>query len=73
MIDTYDDYDSLNMSCYNSIFRNNLNKKDQDVYLKLNFDEINFIFNRKYSFTDNAIEIFTSNHRSYYFKFRTPE
>ena len=70
---TYEDYDSLNESCYNSIFRNNLNTKDQYVYLKLNFDEIIFIFNRKYSFRDNAIEIFTSFHRSYYFKFKTTE
>ena len=70
---TYEDYDSLNESCYNSIFRNNMNTKDQDVYLKLNLDEIIFIFNRKYSFRDNAVEIFTSFHRSYYFKLRTNE
>ena len=70
---TYEDYDSLNESCYNSIFRNNMNNKDQYIYLKLNFDEIMFIFNRKYSFRDNALEIFTSFHRSYYFKFKTLE
>ena len=70
---TYEDYDSINESCYNSIFRNNMNTKDQDVYLKLNLDEIIFIFNRKYSFRDNAVEIFTSFHRSYYFKLRTNE
>ena len=72
-INIYDDYDSLNDSCYNSIFRNNINKKDKDTYLKFNFDEINFIFNRKYSFRDNSLEIFTTYHRSYYFKFKSTE
>ena len=72
-LETYEDYDSINESCFNSIFRNNMNIKDQYTYLKLNFDEIIFIFNRKYSFRDNAIEIFTSFHRSYYFKFKTTE
>ena len=72
-LEKYADYDSINESCYNSIFRNNMNIKDQYIYLKLNFDEIIFIFNRKYSFRDNAIELFTSYHRSYYFKFKTTE
>ena len=72
-METFEDYDSVNESCYNSIFRNNINTKDHYTYLKLNFDEIIFIFIRKYSFRDNALEIFTSSHRSYYFKFRTAE
>ena len=72
-INLYDDYDSLNDSCYNSIFRNNINKKDKDTYLKFNIDDINFIFNRKYSFRDNSLEIFTTYHRSYYFKFKSTE
>ena len=72
-INTYDDYDSLNDSCYNSIFRNNINKKDKDTYLKFYFGDINFIFNRKYSFRDNSLEIYTSYHRSYYFKFKSTE
>ena len=41
--------------------------------MKVNFDEINFIFNRKYSFRDNSLEIFTTYHRSYYFKFKSTE
>ena len=69
----YDDYDTLNDSCYLSIFRNNMNKKDKDTYLKINFNDINFIFNRKYSFRDNSLEIYTSLHHSYYFKFKTSE
>ena len=70
LIKNYEDYDSLNNSCFSSLFRNNINKKDFDIYLKINISEIYFIFNRKYCFRDNSIEIFTSNHRSYYFKFQ---
>ena len=69
----YEDYDTLNKSCFSSLFRNNMNKKDFDIYLKINFNDIIFIFNRKYIFKDNSIEIFTSNHRSYYFKFKNNE
>ena len=69
----YEDYDSLNKSCFSSLFRNNLNKKDLDIYLKIKFSEIYFIFNRKYCFRDNSLEIYTSNHRSYYFKFKNNE
>ena len=69
----YEDYDSLNKSCFSSLFRNNLNKQDHEIYLKINLRDIIFIFNRKYSFKDNSIEIFTSNHRSYYFKFKNNE
>ena len=73
LIKNYEDYDSLNKSCFSSIFRNNLNKQDHEIYLKINLSDIIFIFNRKYSFKDNSIEIFTSNHRSYYFKFQNNE
>ena len=69
----YEDYDSLNKSCFSSLFRNNLNKQDHEIYLKINLSDIIFVFNRKYSFKDNSIEIFTSNHRSYYFKFKNNE
>ena len=73
LLKNYEDYDSLNKSCFSSLFRNNINKKDFDLYLKIKLSEIYFIFNRKYCFRDSSIEIFTSNHRSYYFKFRTNE
>ena len=72
-IKSYEDFDSLNDSCFNSIFRNNLNKKDKDSYIKINLGEIIFIFCRKYCFKDNSLEIFTSFHKSYYFKFRNSE
>ena len=73
LLKNYEDYDSINKSCFGSIYRLNINKKDYDIYLKINYSDINFIFNRKYCFKDNSIEIFTSNHRSYYFKFKNNE
>ena len=73
LIKNYVDYDTANKSCFSSIFRNNLNKKDYDIYLKINFSDILFIFKRKYCFRDNSLEIYTSNHRSYYFKFENNE
>ena len=65
----YEDYDSESQSCFISIFKNNKNPKDPETFLKLNYSNIIFIFKRKYCFRNNAIEIFLSNHRSYYFKF----
>ena len=70
LLKKYEDYDSLNDSCFSSLFRNNINKKDFDIYLNIKISDIYFIFNRKYCFRDNSLEIFTCNHRSYYFKFK---
>ena len=69
----YADYDSLNNSCFSSLFRTNLNKRDFYLYLKINFSDIIFIFKRKYNFRNDSIEIFTPNHKSYYFKFKNSE
>ena len=65
----YEDYDSEHFSCFASIFKNNGNRKDLEIYLKINYSEINFIFLRKYCFRNNSFEIFTNKHKSYYFKF----
>ena len=72
LLENCPDYDSINGTCFGSLFRNNVNKKDDEVYLKIKFSEINFIFLRKYCFRNNSIEIFLNNNKSYYFKFRTP-
>ena len=69
----YADYDSLNKSCFSSLFRNNLNKRDFYLYLNISFSDIIFIFKRKYSFRNDSIEIFTPNHKSHYFKFKNSE
>ena len=65
----YEDYDSGHFSCLGSIFQNNTNPKDSEIYIKINYNEINFIFNRKYCFRNNSVEIYTNNNKSYYFKF----
>ena len=65
----FEDYDSDHLTCFGSIFINNNNKKDSEIFLNFNFNDIIFIFFRKYCFRNNGIEIFLSNHRSYYFKF----
>ena len=64
------DYDSIYNSCFGSLFRNNLNKKDDGFYLEIKLSDINFIFFRKYCYRNNAIELFFNNHKTYYFKFK---
>jgi len=69
LLKNFEDYDSDHFTCFGSIFLNNNNNKDSEIFLKINLKDIIFIFLRKYSFRNNGIEIFLSNHRSYYFKF----
>ena len=66
-------YDSENKRCFGSIFSDEFNLKEREIYLDFSFSEINFIFSRKYCFRNNAIEIFSKYHRSYYFKFQDYE
>ena len=69
LLKKFEDYDSESNSCFISIFKNNQNTKDAEIFLRLDFTEITYIFIRKYCFRNNSLEIFLSNHRSYYFKF----
>ena len=69
LIKNCEDYDSDHLTCFGSIFINNNNSKDLEIFLKFDLNDIIFIFSRKYCFRNNSIEIFLSNHRSYYFKF----
>ena len=62
-------YDSENKRCFGSIFSPQFNPKESEIYFNLSFSDINFIFIRIYCFRNNSIEIFTKNHRSYYFQF----
>ena len=66
-------YDSENKRCFGSIFSGEFNQKEREIYLDFSFAEINFIFIRKYCFRNNALEIFSKYHRSYYFKFQDYE
>ena len=69
LLKNYEDFDSDHLTCFGSIFLNNNNSKDSEMFLKFDFNDILFIFYRRYCFRNNGIEIFLSNHRSYYFKF----
>ena len=62
-------YDVDNSRCFGSIFSSEFNEKEKEIYFYLSFPDITFIFIRKYCFRDNAFEIYTKKHRSYYFKF----
>ena len=62
-------FDSDNCRCFGSIFGREFTQKEKEMYFKLSFSEIDFIFIRKYCFRNNAFEIFTNRHKSYYFKF----
>ena len=64
-----EDYDSEHLTCFGSIFTNNKNSKDSEIFLNFNFNCIHFIFLRKYCYRNNSLEIYLSNNRSYYFKF----
>ena len=69
LLKDFEDYDSDHLTCFGSIFINNNNHKDSEIFLNFELNDINFIFLRKYCFRNNCIEIFLSNNRSYYFKF----
>ena len=69
LLKNFEDYDSDHKTCFGSIFINNNNNKDSEIFLKFDLNDIIFIFFRKYCFRNEGIEIFLSNHRSYYFKF----
>ena len=62
-------FDRDNCRCFGSIFGRDFTLKEKELYFKLSFSDINFIFIRKYCFRNNALEIFTNRHKSYYFKF----
>ncbi len=59
-----DKIDSITKLCYGS-FNNMDNNKS--YYIKIFINEINIIFERKYFYLNNSIEIFTNKNKSYYF------
>ena len=62
-------YDKDMNNCFGSTFRKNLKDNDK-VYLNINYDNIQYIFLRKYFYQNTAIEIYTKNHKSYYFNLK---
>ena len=61
-----DKIDSITKLCYGS-YKNIDNNKS--YYIKIFINDINMIFERKYYYSNNSIEIFTNQNKSYYFNF----
>ena len=63
-----DNYDLERGDCYGSYFKRY--EKDKNFYkLCINYDDIKLLLKRKYYYKNSSIEIFTSNHKSYFFNF----
>ena len=61
-----DKNDPSSKLCYGS-YKNIDNNKS--YYIKIFINDINMIFERKYYYSNNSIEIFTNQNKSYYFNF----
>jgi len=57
-------YDNEKKMCYGSYFKSN-----NVYYLNIKFENIVFVYKKKYIYKDNAIEIFTKQNKSYFFEF----
>ena len=59
-------YESKTKLCYGSYSNIDYNIP---YYIKIKIDDIILVFNRKYYYLDNSIEIFTNKNKSYFFTF----
>ena len=62
-------YDKDMNNCFGSTFRKNLKDYDK-VYLIIPYEDIQYIFLRKYFYQNTAMEIYTTKHKSYFFNFK---
>ena len=63
-------YDNELGCCYGSIFFHKNSEKDK-IYTKINYEEIEYIFIRKYFYMETALEVFTNKNKSYIFNFKS--
>ena len=64
-----DDYDKDRKTCFGSYFV--CHPKDKDLYkISINYDDIKWLFIRKYYYTNSAIEIYTTSNKTFYFNFK---
>jgi hypothetical protein len=64
-----DDYDQTRKTCFGSYFV--CHPKDKDLYkISINYDDIKWIFKRKYYYTNSALEVFTTTNKTFYFNFK---
>ena len=64
-----DDYDETRKTCFGSYFV--CHPKDKDLYkISIKYNDIKWIFRRRYYYKNSAFEIFTTTNKSYYFNFK---
>ena len=63
-----EEYDFSRQVCFGSIFKSQINKYYY-YYIKISYKEIDFILKRKYYYKKTGLEIFTTNKKSYFFRF----
>ena len=64
-----DDYDQERKTCFGSYFI--CHPKDKDLYkIAINYDDIKWIFKRKYYYMNSALEIYTTTNKTFYFNFK---
>ena len=64
-----DDYDQERHTCFGSYFV--CHPKDKDIYkISIRYNEIKWIFRRRYYYKNSALEIFTTTNKTFYFNFK---
>ena len=63
-------YDKDMNCCFGSIFKTNKSDKDK-INLKIEYEDIKFMFLRYYFYIQSAIEIYTKNNKVYFLNFKT--
>ena len=59
------EYDPERKSCFGSVFRSQKEKYD-GFYLKIPYNQIAFVFKRRYFFKTIALEVYTLKNKNYY-------
>ena len=64
-----DDYDKDRKTCFGSYFI--FHPKDKDLYSKsIKYNDIKYIFRRRYYYKNTGLEIYTNTNKSFYFNFK---
>ena len=67
-----DDYDPERQTCFGSYFV--CHPKDKDLYkISINYNDIKWIFRRRYYYKNSAMEIYTITNKTFYFNFKYEE
>ena len=67
-----DDYDHDRQTCFGSYFV--CHPKDKDLYqIRIKYNDIKWIFRRRYYYKNSGIELFTTTNKSFYFNFKKEE